>query len=72
MWIDPKSGQSSGRIKHQDSLLRAVDTLITRSSVNAVAVVARFPDEDIGETDDYRLGMVCYHLILVFQGFKKQ
>lgn len=25
--------------------------------MNAVAVVARFPDEDIEETDDYRLGM---------------
>lgn len=59
MWVDPKGGQSTGRIKHPDSLLRAVQSLVNRSRVNAIAVVGRFPDEDIGETDDYRQGLVC-------------
>lgn len=57
MWADPKSGQSTGRIKHPDSLLRAVRNLVNRSQVDAIAVVGRFPDEDLQETDDYRLGM---------------
>ncbi|KAK3040732.1 hypothetical protein RJ639_029254 [Escallonia herrerae] len=56
-WVDPKSGQSTGRIKHPDSLLRAVQKLRDRSMVNAIAVVARFPDDDIKEMDDYRQGM---------------
>lgn len=60
MWVDPKSGQSTGRIKHPDSLLRAVQTLINRSKVNAIAVVGRFPEDDLQETDDYRQGMVCH------------
>ncbi|GAB2226653.1 hypothetical protein Droror1_Dr00022471 [Drosera rotundifolia] len=55
-WIDPKTGQSTGRIKHPDSLLRAVCTLITRSQVNAIAVVGRFPDDDVDDVDDYRQG----------------
>lgn len=58
-WVDPKSGQSTGRIKHPDSLLRAVQTLVSRSGVNAIAVVGRFPDDDVEDTDDYRQGMVC-------------
>lgn len=64
MWVDPRSGQSTGRIQHPDSLLRAVDMLVTGSNVNAVAVIARFPDDNIGEIDDYRQGMVCNHLAL--------
>ena len=56
-WVDP-GGQSTGRIQHPDSLLRAVQTLIDRSMVNAVAVVARFPDDEFEDTDDYRQGMV--------------
>ncbi|KAI4387759.1 hypothetical protein MLD38_000165 [Melastoma candidum] len=59
-WVDPKTGQSSGRVKHPDALLRAVQALVDRSKVNAVAVIGRFPDDDIddsGEVDDYRLGM---------------
>ncbi|KAK3037583.1 hypothetical protein RJ639_030766 [Escallonia herrerae] len=56
-WVDPKSGQSTGRINHPDSLLRAVQKLRDRSMVNAIAVVARFPDDDIEEMDDYRQGM---------------
>ncbi|XAR72265.1 hypothetical protein NMG60_11018846 [Bertholletia excelsa] len=55
-WVDLKTGQSTGRIKHPDSLLRAVQTLINSSMVNAIAVVARFPDDDVDDVDDYRLG----------------
>ncbi|XP_058091557.1 uncharacterized protein LOC131237674 isoform X2 [Magnolia sinica] len=55
-WVDPKCGQSTGRIRHPDSLLRAVHSLIHRSQVNAVAVVGHFPDDDIEEIEDYRLG----------------
>ncbi|CAB4295750.1 unnamed protein product [Prunus armeniaca] len=57
-WIDPKSGQSTGRIKHPDSLLRAVQALLKRSQVNAIAVVGRFSDDDdVQDTDDYRKGL---------------
>ncbi|CAN6549569.1 unnamed protein product [Malus baccata var. baccata] len=57
-WVDPKTGQSTGRIKHPDSLLRAVQALVKRSQVNAVAVVGRFPDDDdVQDIDDYRQGM---------------
>ncbi|KAL3835318.1 hypothetical protein ACJIZ3_010054 [Penstemon smallii] len=62
-WVDPKNGQSTGRIQRPDSLIRAVGTLIERSGVNAVAVVARFPDDDIDDdVDDYRQGMGIDHL----------
>lgn len=57
-WEDPETGQSTGRIKHPDSLLRAVDTLVKRSKVNAIAIVGRFPDDEIDDVDDYRQGMV--------------
>ncbi|OWM86238.1 uncharacterized protein LOC116211511 isoform X1 [Punica granatum] len=56
-WIDPKSGQSTGRIKHPGSLLRAVETLVSKSKVDAVAVMGRFPDDDVGDSNDYRKGM---------------
>ncbi|KAF5189025.1 hypothetical protein FRX31_021385 [Thalictrum thalictroides] len=56
MWVDPTCGKSTGRIKRPDSLLRAVRTLINSSQVNAIAVVGRFPDEDIEEMEDYRQG----------------
>lgn len=56
-WVDTKTGQSTGRISRPDSLLRAVGTLIERSGVNAVAVVARFPDDDSDDdVDSYRQG----------------
>ncbi|KAI7738881.1 hypothetical protein M8C21_002044, partial [Ambrosia artemisiifolia] len=55
-WVNPKTGQATGRIKHPDSLLRAVQSLCDRSMVNAVAVVARFPDDDIDDVDEYRQG----------------
>ncbi|PIN11662.1 hypothetical protein CDL12_15727 [Handroanthus impetiginosus] len=56
-WVNPKSGQSTGRIRRPDSLLRAVGTLIERSGVNAIAVVARFPDDDSDDdVEKYRQG----------------
>ncbi|XP_057524227.1 uncharacterized protein LOC130803982 isoform X1 [Amaranthus tricolor] len=55
-WIDPKTGQSTGRIKHPDSLLRAVQSLVDRSQVNAIAVIARFPEDDEESNHDYRQG----------------
>ncbi|EPS71703.1 hypothetical protein M569_03054, partial [Genlisea aurea] len=55
-WIDPKTGQSSGRIKHPGSLLRAVENLIATSGVDAVAVVTRFPDDDTDYEENYRQG----------------
>ncbi|XP_042446752.1 uncharacterized lipoprotein syc1174_c-like isoform X2 [Zingiber officinale] len=58
-WIDPFCGKSTGRIQHPDSLLRAVHTLVSKSLVNAVAVVGRFPDDDEG-TEDYRQGKIGY------------
>ncbi|XP_078428499.1 uncharacterized protein LOC144700823 isoform X2 [Wolffia australiana] len=57
MWIDPICGKSTGCIGNPGSLLRAVDCLVRRSDVNAVAVVGRFPDDDIeGIDEDYRQG----------------
>ncbi|KAE8724554.1 heavy metal-associated isoprenylated plant protein 26-like [Hibiscus syriacus] len=56
-WINPTTGQSTGRIKHPDSLLRAVQNLVERSQVDAVAVVGRFPDDEMDDLDDYRLGI---------------
>ncbi|KAJ8570225.1 hypothetical protein K7X08_006802 [Anisodus acutangulus] len=55
-WVDPTSGLSTGRIQRPDSLLRAVENLKTESKVNAVAVVARFPDDDTEDLDEYRQG----------------
>lgn len=40
------SGASWGTISNPDSLLRAAETLIEKAGANAIAVVARFPDED--------------------------
>lgn len=71
-WVDPKNGQSTGRIKHPDSLLRAVQTLVSRSGVNAIAVVGRFPDDiDAEGTDDYRQGMVWQEQFIPYQMFTK-
>lgn len=58
IWIDPTCGKSTGRIGNPNSLLRAVDSLVKRSKVNAVAVVGRFPDDDIEGAEDYRQGKV--------------
>jgi Protein of unknown function (DUF3326) len=51
------SGASWGTIEQPDSLLRAVDKLINVAGANAIAVIARFPD-DPGATilHDYRHG----------------
>ncbi|XP_072964694.1 uncharacterized protein [Typha angustifolia] len=54
-WIDPRCGKSTGRIDNSDSLLRAVDSLVNHSEVNAVAVVGRFPDY-ADDLDNYRQG----------------
>ncbi|WMV28336.1 hypothetical protein MTR67_021721 [Solanum verrucosum] len=56
-WVDPTSGQSTGRIQCPDSLLRAVESLRNECKVDALAVVARFPDDDIEDLDDYRQGV---------------
>uniref|UniRef100_A0A0A9ECZ5 Uncharacterized protein n=1 Tax=Arundo donax TaxID=35708 RepID=A0A0A9ECZ5_ARUDO len=50
-WFDPKCGKSTGSVGNSDSLLRAVDTLVNHSDVNAVAVVACFPDDDPEDSD---------------------
>ncbi|KAF8724537.1 hypothetical protein HU200_020794 [Digitaria exilis] len=55
-WFDPKCGKSTGSVGNSDSLLRAVDTLVKHADVNAVAVVARFPDDDPEDSDCYREG----------------
>ncbi|CAK9198407.1 unnamed protein product [Sphagnum troendelagicum] len=55
-WIDDATGTSTGRVGRPDSLLRAVDTLIKRAQVDAVAVVGRFPDDSVDELQDYRQG----------------
>ncbi|KAJ0962737.1 hypothetical protein J5N97_027859 [Dioscorea zingiberensis] len=55
-WIDPISGQSTGRIERPDSLLRAVYSLVNHAQVDAVAVVGRFPNEEVDDMDDYRQG----------------
>ncbi len=52
-----QSGASWGTIGNPDSLLRAADKLIREQKVNALAVVARFPDDtDSQALDDYRHG----------------
>jgi len=41
-----ESGASWGTIANPDSLLRAAEKLITQAKVEAIAVVARFPDDE--------------------------
>jgi hypothetical protein len=51
------SGASWGTINNPGSLLRAAEKLITQAKVNAIAVVARFPDEeDSPALQNYRQG----------------
>jgi len=50
------SGASWGTIEHPDSLLRAADRLRRDRQVDAIAIVARFPDEDADALADYRHG----------------
>ncbi|MCS6781744.1 MAG: DUF3326 domain-containing protein [Gloeomargarita sp. SKYBB_i_bin120] len=50
------SGATWGTIAQPDSLLRAVGTLKERYRVTAVAVVARFPEVEAAQLQDYRQG----------------
>lgn len=51
------SGASWGTIGNPESLLRAAEKLITQAGVNAIAVVARFPDDmDSEALEEYRHG----------------
>ncbi|HEY9859749.1 MAG TPA: DUF3326 domain-containing protein, partial [Candidatus Obscuribacterales bacterium] len=51
------SGATWGTIQNPDSLLRAVEQLITQAQAEAIAVVARFPDDTGSEAlQQYRHG----------------
>jgi len=51
------AGASWGTIKEPDSLLRAAEVLITKAGAEAIAVVARFPDDiDHQAVQNYRHG----------------
>lgn len=51
------SGASWGTIGNSAALLRAAEKLITQAGANAIAVVARFPDDiDAVQLDNYRQG----------------
>lgn len=50
------SGASWGTIAEPDSLLRAADRLRRDAQADAIAIVARFPDEDADALADYRHG----------------
>lgn len=57
------SGASWGTIGNPGSLLRAAEKLITQGGANAIAIVARFPDdEDSAELQNYRQGAGVDHL----------
>ncbi len=52
-----KSGATWGTIANPDSLLRAADKLVNDCKVQAIAVIARFPDDTDSEAlQDYRQG----------------
>ncbi len=55
LWRSP-SGASWGTVENLDSLLRAADTAISELETEAIAVVARFPDEDTEADQAYRSG----------------
>lgn len=58
-----KSGATWGTIEHPDSLLRAAEKLIQIGGADAIAVVARFPDDPDSEAlQDYRHGQGVDHL----------
>jgi len=50
------SGASWGTIARPDALLRAAERLRDAADANAIAIVARFPDEDADALADYRHG----------------
>lgn len=57
------SGASWGTIGNSGSLLRAAEKLIDQGGAEAIAVVARFPDDDISqELQNYRHGSGVDHL----------
>lgn len=57
------SGASWGTIGNPGSLLRAADKLINQGGAEAIAVVARFPDDNDSQTlQDYRHGQGVDHL----------
>ena len=57
------SGASWGTIKNSGSLLRAADKLINQGGAEAIAVVARFPDDDQSTAlQEYRQGQGVDHL----------
>lgn len=54
---DSASGATWGTIRHPDSLLRAAEALIQKAGAEAIAVVARFPDDTESEAlQNYRHG----------------
>ena len=58
-----KSGASWGTIGNPGSLLRAAEKLIYQGGAEAIAVVARFPDDDDSEAlQNYRYGSGVDHL----------
>ncbi|MBE9013623.1 DUF3326 domain-containing protein [Pseudanabaenaceae cyanobacterium LEGE 13415] len=58
-----KSGATWGTIEHPDSLLRAAEKLIDQGGADAIAVVARFPDDPESEAlQNYRYGQGVDHL----------
>ena len=56
------SGASWGTIGNPGSLLRAAEKLIKQGGAEAIAVVARFPDDDSESLQDYRHGSGVDHL----------
>ena len=56
------SGASWGTIGNPGSLLRAADKLINQGGAEAVAVVARFPDDESESLQNYRHGSGVDHL----------
>jgi len=51
------SGATWGTLQRPDSLLRAAETLLTEAGAEAIAIIARFPDDiDSAALQDYRHG----------------
>ena len=57
-----ESGASWGTIGNPGSLLRAADKLIHQGGAEAIAIVARFPDDNSLELQNYRHGSGVDHL----------
>ncbi|MEM6612653.1 MAG: DUF3326 domain-containing protein [Cyanobacteria bacterium P01_C01_bin.72] len=56
------SGASWGTIGNPGSLLRAADKLINQGGAEAIAIVARFPDDESESLQNYRHGSGVDHL----------